>query len=472
MRHLRGSSIGGRRGGLLIISCAAVLFSGCGMLHGLWGKGAVAPPAPTKIEGPAEKGARPVFPPVVSSSVASPKQAAQNDSPQHGLSPTTPPAPASETAAAPQAKPFRAPERAPLPGATRIAPPVAVSPNVPVYRDTVLTEDTVWRGEVVVEGSVTVSPQTTLTVEPGAVVRFRRTSAGIGAGPLLLVQGRLVARGSADSPVRFTSFFPEPQAGDWEGIVLLGSEKKNALEHTRIEGAAVGIDALYSTLSVRDGGIYSCGTGGRFQDSIVSVSGGEVAGCDVGVEFAESEADIRDASFGRNRAGIVLRGGSLNLEGVSAAANDRFGLAAVGGRIRVERSIFDRNGTGLVLDGCEGGVSRGRMAGNREFGIVLTRSRVKVVANEIADNEAVGLRVDDGKGVAWGNVFARNGRYDLYNAGSEEFRAMANWWGEDSPVAVGKRVFGAADEPGRGRVLLAPVLRVKPLLPALNYVAK
>lgn len=468
MRRLDGS-FAVRRGGALLISCVAVFFSGCGMLNGLWGRVAGTPAAHTRVDGSAETVSRPAPPPAVSPSVASPKQVPRPE-------PVPPPAaassPAPETVAAPQPKPVRTPERASLPGATRIAPPVAESPNVPVYRDEVLTEDTVWRGEVVVEGGVTVSPQTTLTVEPGAVVRFRRTSPGVGVGPLLLVQGRLVVRGGTDSPVRFTSFFPVPQAGDWEGIILLGSEKKNVLEHARIEGAAVGIDALYSTVSVRDAGIYSCGTGGRFQDSVVSVGGGEVAGCDVGAEFSESEADIRDASFARNRAGIALRGGSLNIEGVSVTANDRFGLAAVGGRIRSERSIFDRNGTGLVLNGCEGAVARGRIAGNREFGIILTRSRVKVIANEIADNEAVGLRVDDGKGIAWGNVFARNGRYDLYNAGSEEFRAMANWWGESALAVAGKKVFGAADEPGRGRVLLAPVLRAKPLLPALNYVAK
>ncbi|WP_298435639.1 right-handed parallel beta-helix repeat-containing protein [Geobacter sp.] len=363
------------------------------------------------------------------------------------------------------------PERAPLPGAMRIAPAATAPEGARVYRDEILVEDTVWRGEVVVEGSVMVSPQTTLTVEPGAVVRFRRTSAGVGAGPRLLVQGRFVVRGSAESPARFTSVFPESRPGDWEGIVLLGSQKKNELEHARIEGAAIGVDAVYSTVYLRDVGFHNCGTGGRFQDGVVSVSGGEALGGDAGMEFMDSEADVRDASIARNRVGLTVRDSSLNLEGATVTDNATVGLSVAGGRIRLERNLFVGNGTGLVLEGCEGSVARGRIAGNREAGMVLTRSRVKVVANEIVDNAGAGLRVDDGRGAAWGNVFENNGRYDLYNAGSEVFRAMANWWGESASGPIGKKVFGAA-EAGRGGVLLTPALSVKPLLPTLNYIAK
>ncbi|WP_298272044.1 right-handed parallel beta-helix repeat-containing protein [Geobacter sp.] len=432
------------------ISCVAVLLSGCGTLSGLWGGRSDASSAGTPRSAPLR---------VVSSPVVAPVRQVQKDA-------------ADEMTAPSQAKPLPPPERAPLPGAGRIAPPPAAMAGVRVYRDEVLVEDTVWRGEVVVEGSVMVSPQTTLTVEPGAVVRFRRTSAGVGAGPRLLVQGRFVVRGSAESPARFTSVFPEPRAGDWEGIVLLGSQKKNELDHARIEGATIGVDAVYSTVYLRDVDFHNCGTGGRFQDGVVSVGGGEALGGDVGMEFTDSEADVRDASVARNRVGLMVRDSSLNLEGTTVADNATVGLSVDGGRIRLERNLFVGNGTGLVLEGCEGEVARGRIAGNREAGIVLTRSRVKVVANEIAENAAVGLRVDDGRGAAWGNVFVNNGRYDLYNSGSEAFRAMANWWGESSPESVEKKVSGAVDKTGRGGVLLTPALRAKPLLPALNYIAK
>lgn len=339
------------------------------------------------------------------------------------------------------------------------------------YRDAVLTEDTAWRGEVFVEGALTVAPQTTLTLEPGTVVRFRRTVAGEGAGPLLLVQGRLVARGSAEAPVRFTSSFSDPQAGEWQGIVFLGSEKKNLLEQCRVEGAAVGIDASFSTVTLKEVSLAACGTGVRFQDSIVTVSGGGASGCAVGMDLAESESDIRGITVRGNRIGMTVRSGSLFLEGASITDNSEAGFIAAASRLSVSGSLFQGSAAGLLLADCEGTVTAARIADNRQIGIQLVRSRVRVHGNEIVSNGAIGLRVDDGRGIAWGNAFSGNGRFDIDNAGAEDFRAIANWWGDPAPL-LEKRLNHRAQDPARGRILVNPVLTARPHLATLNSVAK
>jgi hypothetical protein len=339
------------------------------------------------------------------------------------------------------------------------------------YRDAVLTEDMVWGGEVFVEGSLTVAPQTTLTLEPGTVVRFRRTISGEGAGPLLLVQGRLVARGSAEAPVRFTSAFPDPLAGEWQGIVFLGSEKKNLLEQCRVEGAAAGIDASFSTVTLKQVSFAACGTGARFQDAIVTISGGDASGCSVGMELTESESDIRDTTVRGNHLGMAVRGGSLFLEGVHVADNREAGITAAACRISIATALFQGNGTGLLLTDCEGKVTAARIANNRHVGIHLVRSRVRLSGSEIAANGAIGLRVEDGQGSAWGNAFTGNGRFDIDNVGAEDFRAIANWWGEPAPL-LDSRLNHRTRDPGRGRVLVNPVLMARPPLATLNSVAK
>jgi hypothetical protein len=90
------------------------------------------------------------------------------------------------------------------------------------------------------------------------------------------------------------------------------------------------------------------------------------------------------------------------------------------------------------------------------------RSRIKVNANEIAQNARVGLRIDDGKGIAWGNALFANGDYDLYNAGTEEFRAIGNWWG-DATSDIARRIYDRRMNNTLGRVLYLPVLTAKPL---------
>ncbi len=80
-----------------------------------------------------------------------------------------------------------------------------------------LTRDTRWR----LSGIVTVPNGKTVTIEPGTTIVGDKASLGT-----LVVQqgGKLVAEGTKDEPIVFTSALPEGErsAGDWGGVVLLG----------------------------------------------------------------------------------------------------------------------------------------------------------------------------------------------------------------------------------------------------------
>lgn len=455
--------------GVFAIFFVANLF-GCAVVGdyfgvGRWEKSTAAPAAPV-VEKPLAAQGREILP----------VRAVLNDGvpTKSGQSPVPPPPATAETVTvslAP-ARDDQPPSRIPLPGNSRIAPRDAGVPSERIYRDVVLDEDTTWRGEVAVEGSLTILPQTTLTIEPGTIVRFRRMAAGAGNGPVLLVQGRLVVRGTAESPVRFTSAFAEPQPGDWEGIVFLGSEKRNSLENCHIEGAATGIDAAFSSLTLKQVVFMVCGTGARLRTSVVAVEGGAAEGCSVGIELDDSEADVHDFFLRGNRQGIVARDSSLGMERGSVVSCAREGLVATGSRIKIDSVRFEKNSTGIVFDDSEGTVAGGRIADNRDAGIVMARSQVKIVGNDISSNGSIGLRVADGKGIAWGNVFSANGRHDIFNGGGEDFRASANWWGDLASFPLDERVFDQKDDPTRGKVLFLPPLKTRPLLPSLNSIAK
>jgi hypothetical protein len=80
-----------------------------------------------------------------------------------------------------------------------------------------LTKDTRWR----LSGIVTIPDGKTVTVEPGTTIVGDKATLGT-----LVVQqgGKLVAEGTKDAPIVFTSALPEGErsAGDWGGVVLLG----------------------------------------------------------------------------------------------------------------------------------------------------------------------------------------------------------------------------------------------------------
>jgi hypothetical protein len=329
-------------------------------------------------------------------------------------------------------------------------------------RDELITEDTHWRGEVRVEGGVTVAPQTTLTVAPGTVIRFAKGGTGPGTGGTLLVLGRLVARGTPERPILFTAAGAGSAETSWQGLVFLGTDKKNLLEHCRVEGATTAIDASFATLSLNDTRLSASVTGLRCQDCLLAVTGGGVERCGVGVSISDSEADLRNLMMKENARGIVASRSSLSLAASTLEGHDEGGVVAEGCRLAISANTVRGNGNGLTLTSCEGIVSTNRVVANRGYGVHLGKARVRVEGNSIERNIGNGLEVEDGAAVAWGNALAENGGYDCLNSGAGDFRAIANWWGGKDVAGIGARIHDHQDDSRRGRILYLPILRERP----------
>ncbi|MDB5196828.1 MAG: hypothetical protein JWP88_1199 [Flaviaesturariibacter sp.] len=91
-----------------------------------------------------------------------------------------------------------------------------------------ITKDTVLRkgDENILKGLVYITKGITLTVEQGAVVKGSYAGADVAA--LIIARGgKIIAVGTASEPVVFTSSSPNPQSGDWGGIILCGKAAIN-----------------------------------------------------------------------------------------------------------------------------------------------------------------------------------------------------------------------------------------------------
>jgi len=95
-----------------------------------------------------------------------------------------------------------------------------------------------------IDGPMYVQPhtdglQTTMTVEPGVTLRFEVTSSsGLVIGSTNTRTGVLVAKGTADKPITFTSAKATPAPGDWVGVyVRYTPSTGNAIEHAILEYA-------------------------------------------------------------------------------------------------------------------------------------------------------------------------------------------------------------------------------------------
>lgn len=329
------------------------------------------------------------------------------------------------------------------------------------YHNKVLTEDVTLSGKVLITGVLTIAPQATLNISPGTIISFVPDSKGQQEGALV-VHGRIAARGTADKVIVFRAATTDISQDAWRGIIALGSEKNNLFEFCRIEGATVGLDFIFSTISLKSTYIVSCRTGVRLQGALFQALGGGVSSSDQGYALSDSESYLRDVACSDNNRGLSLSGGSLSVKGSFFSGNTGRALEAVDSKINIYGATFSKNGTGLALAGSEGTIEASKIVENREYGLQLSDSRMKIIGNRIFMNTGIGVMAENGSSAAWGNTISLNGLYDFYNAGSDEFRAIGNWWGASPGSGQKRRIFDKSVDQSRGSVLTFPELTAPP----------
>lgn len=188
-----------------------------------------------------------------------------------------------------------------------------------------------------ISGTVTVEAGASLAVEPGVAIV-------LDAGARLVVRGRLVALGTAESPVRF---LPHPCATGSEGIVIEAGSVESRISH-----------AVFS---------------GRFQ-------------------------------AGGRRGGIVLAGADLVLdhvryrgEGASGGEGGGVGVEVLGGgRLVLEDSRIEDVGTGVLVDAARAEIRRSEIRGAGTAAVRLISGATALLERCVLREAAVAVAVTGG----------------------------------------------------------------------------
>jgi len=195
-----------------------------------------------------------------------------------------------------------------------------------------ITQDTVWTltdSPFVVSKPVTVNSTATLTIEPGVEVRF-------GGKFSLIVNGILVAAGTQDNMITFTSNKDQPGAGDWNTIEFHGAEQstlaycsvKYAINGITIENGKVEIKNC--EISDNQNGIYVTGV---------------------------NQATIQDNTIKSNANGILLTENStsgVNIRQNNMLSNTQSGIqldADAYSNIAILYNVLSANNKGFYVSG-------------------------------------------------------------------------------------------------------------------------
>lgn len=346
-------------------------------------------------------------------------------------------------------------------------PLTAAAAGERVYRgDQTLTADTVWDGPVLIDGILTVPVGVTLEIRPGSVVRFTRLDSNnddIGEHELF-VQGTLLALGSAERPVTFTSAEPHPRPGDWGALNMMASEQDNRLSHCVVEYGYRGFHAHFARGVVADTVLRHNARGAQFQESTVTIERCRVVDNLNGIQFRNSTVVLRDSLVADNYWGVRCVYSDVRLERCRIENNLINGVNLRDSTLVARGNLISNNRRGLYLQRSKGTVADNLIRGNREHGTFLEDSKCDLTGNRISSNGRAGVRWVNSSGTLAGNDLSGNGEYALIDDGQGPVAAAGNWWGTANPMALQRLIRDGHDRPGLGLVASDSPLTAPPLL--------
>jgi parallel beta-helix repeat protein len=283
-----------------------------------------------------------------------------------------------------------------------------------------LKQDTTWTGEVLVTGDVLVPPGVTLTIAPGTVVKFRKIAPASDRNLFgvdspyypqteLIVTGRLIARGTAEKPIVFTSAESKPQPADWGALNFLGGEG-NVVEWCRISYAYNGVHAHGAQLIVSQ-----C----ELSKNAVAISV-KLDEETVGAPGFGKEADltVSDCLVQDNKGGINVRKSRAVITRNTIKDNKFFGI--------------------WIKEKCRGEISRNEISSNLK-GIFLYRAEgMTITANNIHDNLDYNLAIADEQ--------------------EKDVPAAGNWLGTTGKARISALIFDKQSDPSVARIIVEPFL--------------
>lgn len=262
----------------------------------------------------------------------------------------------------------------------------------------------------ILKGLVYMVGNHTMTIEPGTIIKGSFNGADVAA--LTITRGsKIIAVGTPTEPIIFTSASPNPQSGDWGGIVILGKASINT--------SYTGTSGLYQV----EGGIDNSNGDG------LAGSGDAIAPTPVDNDNSGTLSYVRieyagyafqpDKEINSLTMAGVGNGTTIDHIEVSYAKDDAYEW--FGGTVNCKYLIA------LKTQDDDFDTDNG-YSGKVQFGLIIRDSLIADISTSEAfesDNNSSGSTVGPKTSAVFSNVTAIGPRATLSNVGNSLFRAGA-----------------------------------------------
>lgn len=287
--------------------------------------------------------------------------------------------------------------------------------------------DTVWsaiNSPFLVSEDVTVFPNVTLTIEPGVVVMFEEDRS-------LVIRGELLAVGTEQDSIVFTSSVTPGLMGSWHGITTGGVQPGIAeLQYCSVLYASYGVNLTWGQAGHVPSSIQNC----TFRNNFRGIFG-----------YGSFTLPISDCSFSNNtygtQTGQIQITNSIffnNYKGVGGGSGSGFST--------ISNSIFCGNGTAID----KSGVVEHSLIKNNALGIQYGVSP----SNTVIMQNGVGVRVLNEIGT--GNVICDNDT-NMMNVSANTIDASSNCWCSENETTIGNTIWDGYDDTQFGLINFLPI---------------
>ena len=284
-----------------------------------------------------------------------------------------------------------------------------------------IDKDTTWSGNIIIGGDIYIPPGVTLTITPGTIIKFKKIDEKSDQNLFdidspyypeaeLIIRGKLIAKGTPEQMIVFTSAEMTPRAADWGAINFLGSEG-NQIEYVKIYCAYNGIHA---------------------HGSSVDVSHSEFARNGVGISFKKEEETPDAPWFGK------------------------------GSKLKISHNVFSGNKGGIGFRNSSAEITHNEIKENKFFGIWAKEdSDALVKYNEVTDNQkGIYLYQAQNLRLEYNNIY-NNRTYDIAIAEAQDFpvNAANNWFGTTNQDKIQEMIFDKNADPELAEIEFKPFLK-------------
>ncbi len=264
-----------------------------------------------------------------------------------------------------------------------------------------------------VTGKFKVEEGDTMIIEPGVTIKFTYAGAMEGNPHTFRVYGKLIARGTADNPILFTSNSTNPAPYDWDKVKFhKQADPTSIMEHCIIEYSTQGVqpdrcDVTIKNCTMRNIGKY----GVKVVKSSPFISGCYISVRNIGVRVGGGEPNphptIVDNIFdGCDFYGILADSSSETIILNNTFKNSgEYGIYSTNADPTIEGNIFQGDKIGIAFVNSQGHIGNNNISSSKENGIFMRYSYNVSIEENVISNNAVGIYAENTIGTITNNIF-------------------------------------------------------------------